>query len=42
MSRKEFVGVVTAAVGTFMGAMLGNPAISYLIAPALTRESADV
>ena len=42
MSRKEFVGVVTAAVGTFMGAMLGIPAIGYLITPALTKESADV
>jgi Rieske Fe-S protein len=41
MSRKEFVGIVTAAVGTFMGAMIGIPAIGYLIAPALTKEAAD-
>jgi Rieske Fe-S protein len=42
MSRKEFVGIVTAAVGTFMGAMVGIPAIGYLIAPTMTKESADV
>jgi menaquinol-cytochrome c reductase iron-sulfur subunit len=42
MSRREFVGIVTAAVGTFMGAVLGIPAINYLIAPALKKESADV
>ena len=41
MSRREFVGIVTAAVGTFMGAMIGIPAIGYLIAPTLTKESAD-
>jgi menaquinol-cytochrome c reductase iron-sulfur subunit len=42
MSRREFVGIVTAAAGTFMGALIGIPAISYLIAPSLTKESADV
>ena len=42
MSRREFVGIVTAAVGTFMGAVLGIPAINYLIAPALKKETADV
>jgi menaquinol-cytochrome c reductase iron-sulfur subunit len=42
MSRKEFVGIVTAAVGSVMGVLVGIPTISYLIAPALTKDSADV
>jgi menaquinol-cytochrome c reductase iron-sulfur subunit len=41
MSRKEFVGIVTAAIGSVMGVLVGIPTISYLIAPALTKESAD-
>ncbi len=41
MSRREFVGIVTAAAGTVMGAIIGLPAIGYLIAPALTKLSAD-
>ena len=40
MSRKEFVGIVTAAVGSVMGALIGIPAVGYLIAPALTKDSA--
>jgi menaquinol-cytochrome c reductase iron-sulfur subunit len=42
MSRREFVGIVTAAVGSVMGALVGIPAIGYLIAPSLTKETADV
>lgn len=41
MSRREFVGIVTAFAGTVMGAIIGIPAIGYLIAPALTRSSSD-
>ncbi len=41
MSRREFVSIVTAAAGTVMGAMIGIPAIGYLIAPALQKVSAD-
>jgi Rieske Fe-S protein len=41
MSRKEFVGIVTAAVGTAMGALVGLPTIGYLITPALSKEAAD-
>ena len=41
MSRREFVGIVTAAVGSVMGVLVGIPTISYLIAPALTKDSAD-
>jgi Rieske Fe-S protein len=42
MSRREFVAIVTAAAGTVMGAIIGIPAIGYLIAPALQKVSADV
>ena len=42
MSRREFVGIVTAAVGSVMGALVGIPAISYLVTPALTKVTADV
>lgn len=41
MSRREFVQVVTIAVGTIMGAAIGLPAIGYLIAPALQAQEAD-
>ena len=41
MSRREFVSIVTAAAGTVMGALIGIPAIGYLIAPALQKVSAD-
>jgi len=41
MSRREFVALVTAAAGTIMGAIVGIPAIGYLIAPALQKVSAD-
>ncbi len=41
MSRREFVSIVTAAVGTVMGALIGLPAIGYLITPALQKVSAD-
>jgi Rieske Fe-S protein len=42
MSRREFVAIVTAAVGTVMGALIGIPAIGYLVAPSLEKVSADV
>jgi Rieske Fe-S protein len=41
MSRREFVTIVTAAAGTVMGAVIGIPAIGYLIAPALTKLTGD-
>jgi quinol---cytochrome c reductase iron-sulfur subunit, bacillus type len=41
MSRRQFVTIVTAAVGTVMGAFIGIPAIGYLIAPALKKQAAD-
>ncbi len=41
MSRREFVSIVTVAAGTVMGAIIGIPAIGYLIAPALQKVSAE-
>src|SRR4030066_1823564 len=41
MSRREFVTIVTAAAGTVMGAVIGIPAIGYLLAPALTKLGGD-
>ncbi len=41
MSRREFVTIVTAAAGTVMGAVIGIPAIGYLIAPALQKLTAE-
>ena len=35
MSRRDFVTLVTAALGTIMAAVIGLPAIDYLIDPAL-------
>ncbi len=41
MSRREFVTIVAAGAGTVMGAIIGIPAIGYLIAPALQKLSAE-
>lgn len=41
MSRREFVSIVVAAAGTVMGAIIGIPAIGYLIAPALRKVTTD-
>lgn len=41
MSRREFVSIVAAAAGTIMGAIVGIPAIGYLIAPALQKVAAE-
>ncbi len=41
MSRREFVSIVAAAAGTIMGAIIGIPAIGYLIAPALQKVTAE-
>jgi len=41
ISRRNFIGLVTAAVGAVIGAAVGLPAIAYLIAPALKADSAD-
>jgi menaquinol-cytochrome c reductase iron-sulfur subunit len=41
ISRRDFVKLTTAAVGTFIAAAVGIPAIAYLIDPALKADKAD-
>jgi menaquinol-cytochrome c reductase iron-sulfur subunit len=41
ISRREFVALTTAAVGALIGAVIGLPAIAYLIEPALKGTSTD-
>jgi menaquinol-cytochrome c reductase iron-sulfur subunit len=41
ISRRDFIKLTTAAVGTFIGAAIGLPAIDFLIDPALKSTSAD-
>ncbi|MGB8214810.1 MAG: ubiquinol-cytochrome c reductase iron-sulfur subunit [Anaerolineales bacterium] len=41
ISRREFITLTTAAVGTFIGAVIGLPAIAYVIGPALQTTSSD-
>jgi menaquinol-cytochrome c reductase iron-sulfur subunit len=38
MSRRDFVALVTAALGAIMTAVIGLPAIDYLIDPALKAQ----
>jgi menaquinol-cytochrome c reductase iron-sulfur subunit len=40
-SRRDFIKLTTAAVGTFIGAAVGLPAIAYLIDPALKVVKSD-
>ena len=41
ISRRDFIKLTTAAVGTFIGAVVAVPAIAYLIDPALKSASTD-
>jgi Rieske Fe-S protein len=41
ISRRDFVKITTAAVGTVIGAAIGLPAIDFLIDPALKSGSSD-
>ncbi len=41
MSRRDFVKVVTASLGTLMGASVAVPAVDYLIDPALKASESD-
>jgi len=41
ISRRDFIKITTAAVGTFIGAAIGLPAIAYLIDPALKSGKTD-
>lgn len=42
ISRRDFVKLAAASLGTLMGAMIGLPVIGYLIDPALKRQETDV
>jgi Rieske Fe-S protein len=41
MGRREFTKIVTAFLGTVMGAIVGIPIIGYVIDPALTSQESD-
>jgi menaquinol-cytochrome c reductase iron-sulfur subunit len=41
ISRRDFIMLATASVGTFIGAVVGLPAIAYLVDPALKVTKAD-
>jgi Rieske Fe-S protein len=41
ISRRDFITLTTAAVGTFIGAVIGLPAVAFLIDPALKITKAD-
>jgi len=41
LSRRDFIKITTAAVGIFIGAAIGLPAIAYLIDPALKSGAKD-
>ena len=41
ISRRDFIKLTTAAVGTVIGAVIGLPAIVYLIDPALKVTKSD-
>ncbi len=41
LSRRDFVKITTAVLGTIMGAVIGLPAIGYLLAPALKAQKTD-
>jgi Rieske Fe-S protein len=41
ISRRDFITITTAAVGTVIAAVVGLPAIAYLIDPALKSGKSD-
>jgi len=41
LDRRQFVTIVTAVLGSIMGAVVGLPAIGYLISPALAQRSKE-
>lgn len=41
MDRRNFVKVVTAALGSLMAALVGLPVIQFFISPALGKETGD-
>jgi len=41
MSRNNFVKAVIGVLGTIMGAVVGLPAVGYLISPALKKQESE-
>jgi len=41
ISRRDFIKITTAAVGSVIGAAIGLPAINFLIDPALKADKTD-
>jgi len=41
LSRREFTKVITAFVGSLMGAIMGLPIIGYIISPAVKGQELD-
>lgn len=41
LSRRDFVGIVLAFLGTVMGVVIGLPAIGYLISPATKTKKRE-
>ncbi|RCK73461.1 MAG: Ubiquinol-cytochrome C reductase iron-sulfur subunit [Anaerolineae bacterium] len=41
MTRRQFVTVIGAAISTFIGAVVGLPAIAYLLSPALEKQTGE-
>jgi menaquinol-cytochrome c reductase iron-sulfur subunit len=41
ISRRDFIKITTAVLGTIMGAVIGLPVIDYLIDPALKAQRTD-
>ena len=41
LSRREFTSIVTAALGSIMGLLVGVPLIGYIISPAIKKQSEE-
>jgi len=41
VTRRDFVGVVTMFIGSAIGAVIGLPAIAYLISPAIKVQKSE-
>ena len=41
LSRREFTSIVTAFLGSIMGAVVGLPVIGYIISPAMKTKKVD-
>jgi Rieske Fe-S protein len=41
VNRREFLGITTLSIGGLISAMLGIPAVAYILGPALQRQAAQ-